>query len=136
MSKDNQAWVLFLGRVAMAALFIVAGVSKSMRFAGTVAYMTKNGVPMAEVLLPIWLIMEIGGGLLILIGWKVKWVGLVYAISMVVITPIFHAFWTFDAAQYGNQMNHFLKNLALFGGFLYLWAFGAGAYSLDERRRS
>lgn len=135
MSKDKQALVLLIGRLAMATIFIVAGIRKSMGFAASVAYMTKNGVPMAEILLPIWLIMEIGGGILLVLGWKLKWVALVYAISMLVITPIFHGFWTFDAAQYGNQLNHFLKNLAMFGGLLYMWVFGAGAYSLDERGR-
>lgn len=136
MSKDNQALVLLIGRLAMATIFIVVGIRKSMGFAASVAYMTKNGVPIAEVLLPIWLAMEIGGGILLIIGWKVKWVALMYAISMIVITPIFHGFWSFDAAQFGNQLNHFMKNLAMFGGLLYMWVLGAGAYSVDERGKS
>jgi putative oxidoreductase len=44
-----------------------------------------------------------------------------------------HRFWEFDAAQYGNQLNHFLKNVAIIGALLYVIVFGAGRLSLDER---
>lgn len=50
-----------------------------------------------------------------------------------IATLMAHRFWEFDAAQYANQMNHFLKNAAIMGGMLYIAVFGPGSISVDER---
>lgn len=130
---STQGTALLVGRILMAALFIVSGVRKAMAFNASVAYMMKNGVPMAEFLLVLTLVLEIGGGLLLALGWKTRWISLVLAIFVAVITPIFHGFWAFDGAQFAAQLNNFLKNIAIVGGLLYFAVFGAGRLSLDSR---
>jgi putative oxidoreductase len=97
--------------------------------------MTKNGVPMAEPLLVLTLVLEIVGGLVLILGWNTRWVATALAIFVAIITPIFHGFWNFPPEQYVNQLNHFLKNGAVLGGLLYIAAFGAGAMSVDGRGR-
>lgn len=131
----GQSFVLFIGRALMGILFLVAGIRKSMAFAGSAAYMTKNGVPMAEPLLILALFLEIVGGLVLILGWNTRWVAAALAVFVVVITPIFHGFWNFPADQYVGQLNLFLKNLAVIGGLLYIASFGAGGMSIDGRGR-
>lgn len=133
MNPSTQNFLMLLGRIAMSVIFIVAGIRKAMAVAGTVAYMQKNGVPFAEFLAYCTIVLEIGGGLALLLGWKLRSVAAALAIFVLVITPIFHAFWTFEPAQYANQLNHFMKNLALAGGLIYMLVGGAGAYSIDGK---
>lgn len=131
--NSNASGLLLIGRILMGALFLVAGLRKSMAIAGTAAYMAKNGVPMADVLVYGAVALEILGGLALILGWKTKPVAWILGIFVLVITPIFHAFWTFPPEQYVGQLNHFLKNLAIVGGLAYIAAFGAGAMSADKR---
>ena len=133
MNQSRQDKLQLLGRLLFGVLFIVAGVRKSMAFAGSAAYMAKNGVPMAEELLVLTLILEIGGGLLLVLGWHTRLIAAVLALFVVVVTPIFHGFWTFEPALMANQLNHFIKNCAVVGGLLYVWAHGAGGISMDAR---
>jgi putative oxidoreductase len=134
--NGSQNFVLFIGRLLMGALFVVAGVRKAFyAYAGTITYMANNGVPMAEPLLIATIIVEIGGGLALILGWKTRSIATVLAIFVAIITPIFHGFWKFPDAQWVGQLNHFLKNLAVIGGLLYMAALGAGGMSLDGERR-
>ncbi len=131
MSESTRNYLQLLGRALLAAIFIVAGIRKALNVAGTAAYMAKNGVPFAEQLAIAAIALEIVGGLMLLLGWRTRDIAIVLAIFVAVITPIFHAFWTFDAAAYANQMNHFLKNLCVIGGMLYVAVSGPGKYSID-----
>ncbi len=137
MSQSTQNFLQLLGRICLALIFIVAGIRKALAFTATVAYMAKFGVPFTEPLAVAAIALEILGGLALLLGWKTRSVAAMLAIFVVIITPIFHAFWTHEAATFGNQLNHFLKNVALIGGLLYVFVGGAGAYGLDgsDRRR-
>ncbi len=130
---STQSMMLLLGRIMMATLFIVAGIRKALVFSASTAYMAKNGVPMPEPLLVLTLTLEIGGGLLLILGWKTRWIASALAIFVLIITPIFHAFWTFEGAQYAAQLNNLLKNVAVIGGLIYFIVFGPGAMSVDER---
>lgn len=133
--SSSQSFVLFIGRALMGILFLVAGVRKAFAFTGSAAYMSKNGVPMAEPLLVLALFLEIVGGLALIVGWNVRWVATALAIFVIVVTPIFHGFWNFPPEQYVLQLNMFLKNLAVIGGLFYIAAFGAGGMSIDGRGR-
>ena len=125
--------VLLLGRLLVGALFLVAGLRKAMSIAPTAGHMAKNGVPMAEVLVYGAVLLEILGGLALILGWKTRAVAWVLAIFVIVITPIFHGFWTFPPEQFVGQLNHFLKNLAVIGGLFYIASLGAGSISLDKK---
>jgi putative oxidoreductase len=116
------------GRLLMAALFLIAGVGKLSAYAGTQAYMQSAGVPGA--LLPLVILVEIGGGALIVLGWQTRLAALVLAGFSVVTGVIFHA----GSADQMQQIM-FLKNLGMAGGFLFLVANGAGRLSLDSRRK-
>jgi putative oxidoreductase len=118
-----------VGRVLIAAIFLLSGFSKITGYDGTVAYMQSQGVPGA--LLPLVIATEVGGGLLIVLGLWTRVVAFGLAGFTLLAALLFHA-------QAGDQVQQimFLKNVAIAGGFLFLLANGAGAWSLDARRAS
>lgn len=122
-----------VGRILIAIIFIKAGWGKIGGWEGTAGYMASKGLPLVPVLLAGTILIELGGGLMLALGWKTRWAALVIFLWLIPVTVIFHAFWGIDAAQVQNQMNHFLKNVAIMGAMLMLFAFGPGAYSLDKR---
>jgi putative oxidoreductase len=125
--------VLLLGRILLAAVFLVAGIRKVMAIAGTVGYFTKLGLPMPEVLVYVAIVIEIGGALLLITGWKSRLAAWLLMIFVLIATFYAHRFWQIsDAAQYGNQLNHFLKNFAIIGGLLFVAACGPGSMSVDK----
>lgn len=128
LEKHHDTTTL-VARVLMAALFVVYGYFKATGFAGTTGYMTRLGLPMPEVFAALAVAIELGGGLLILVGYKTRCVAIGCAIYVIVAGLIAHR--NFGDA---NQMSHFFKNLAITGGFLALAASGAGAYSVDARK--
>lgn len=120
-NEQNSRWVL-AARVLMAVIFLVAGVRKLMTYGATLGYFAKLGIPMAEVVLPLTIALEVGGGLLLVAGWRVQWVAGALALFTLATAFTAHAFWSADAAQYAGQLNNFLKNVAMVGGFLMLIA--------------
>jgi putative oxidoreductase len=115
--------LLLLGaRVLFASLFLMAGIGKIADYAGTAGYMAAFGVP--AFLLPLVLVAEIGGGLLILIGWQTRLVAIALAGFTLIAALLFH--------MAADQQVHLLKNLAITGGFLALAISGAGRWSLDR----
>ena len=123
MEKVSQ----FIARVFLGHIFLLAGLSKINAYEGTQGYMDAMSVP--GMLLPLVILLEIGGGLAIIAGWKTRWTAIALAAFSVVAAAIFHN-------NFGDQtqMILFMKNIAIAGGFLLLAAHGAGAYSLDNRR--
>lgn len=116
-----------LGRFLIALIFIVSGFGKISEFAGTQAYMESVGVP--GMLLPLVIVLELLGGLAIVVGWQTRLVAFLLAGFSLLSALLFH----FDLGDQG-QFIQFMKNLGLAGGFLILVAHGAGAWSLDNRR--
>jgi putative oxidoreductase len=117
------------GRALMSAIFILSGIGKIGAYAATQGYMESKGVP--GVLLPAVILLELGGGLAVLLGWQTRISAFLLAGFCLLSALIFHA-------NFGDQMQSilFLKNMAMAGGFLFLVAGGAGAWSLDARRRT
>ena len=115
------------GRILISAIFILAGASKIGGYAGTQAYMESQGVPGA--LLPLVIATELGGGILVVLGLFTRYAALALAGFSMLAALLFHA-------NFGDQMQQilFMKNFAMAGGFLFLVAHGAGAFSLDARR--
>ena len=116
-----------VGRALLALMFLIAGFNKISGYAGTQAYMDAMGVPGA--LLPLVILLEIGGGLLLLLGWHTRITAFLLAGFTVLATLIFHS-------NLGDQtqMLFFLKNLAIAGGLLMVTLHGAGPWSVDNRR--
>jgi len=126
MPERLNAYVALAGRVLLALLFLIEAYEKSVGYAGAVAYAQAFGVP--GILLPGAIALELLGGLLVVIGWQTRWAALALAAFCVVTALIFHQ----NLANI-NEKLHFLKDLAIAGGFLVLAAGGPGALSVDER---
>lgn len=122
-----------LGRALIALLFVPAGWSKIGGFSGTAGYIASKGVPLPEVAAAIAILVELGLGLMLLLGWRTRLAALGIAVFTVVITFIFHNFWAVPAEQVMAQQQNFFKNLAVVGGLLAFTVFGAGGWSLDGR---
>ncbi len=124
----------FIGRVLLALLFIPAGVGKISGFAGTVGYIASSGIPFPELAAAAAIVIEVGLGFMLLVGFQARWAALGIALFTVVITFIFHRFWDVPAAQMVQQQQAFFKNIAVVGGLLTVAAWGAGAWSFDAKR--
>lgn len=133
MNPNTLNLAAAVGRVLLAALFILSGFNKIGGFEGTVGYMASKGLPMPQVLLALTIVIELAGGLMIAVGYKARWAAVAFFLWLIPVTIVFHKFWGIDAAEVQNQMNHFLKNVSLMGAMLLLFAFGPGAYSLDKK---
>ena len=118
---------LLVGRALMSAMFLIAGYGKIVGYAGSAGYMAKMGVPSA--LLPLVIVTEVVGGLAILLGWQTRLAAIALGGFTLIANLLFH----FDWSQ-PMQMQIFLKNLAVAGGFAILFASGPGAYALDAKR--
>jgi len=121
------------GRALLAMIFVFSGWEKITGFSGTVAYMASKGMPLTAFFAVGAIILELGGSIALILGWHVRWGALALLVFMVPTTLIFHDFWAVDPAQAQGQLIHFLKNLGIMGGLLYVMAFGAGPVSLDNR---
>jgi putative oxidoreductase len=123
----RQNLVDLVGRILIAAIFLVSGLSKISGYAAAQGYMAAMGVPGA--LLPLVIALEVGGALAIILGYRTRLFAFLLAGFSVVSALIFHR-------ALGDQMQFilFFKNLAMAGGFLFLVARGPGDWSLDARR--
>jgi putative oxidoreductase len=133
MDRTYESLAAFLGRIFLALIFVVSGVGKITGYAGTASYMASRGLPMVEVLLPLTIAVELGGGLLLALGWKTRWAAAALFLFLVPTTLIFHQFWGIDPKLVQMQKIHFLKNVAIMGGMLMVIAIGAGAWSVDRK---
>ena len=123
-----------IGRLLIAYLFVPAGWGKIVGFAGTAGYIASKGLPMPELAAALSIAIELGLGLLVLVGWQTRWAALGLAIFVAVITPMFHAYWSVPEAQQMMQKISFDKNVAIVGGLLLLVGFGPGRWSIDGKR--
>jgi putative oxidoreductase len=131
-SPTYHSSVLLVSRVMMAAVFLVFGIRKIMAVTGNVGYFTKLGLPMPEILIYLVILVEVGGAILLIIGWRTRLVAWILAGFVVLASLAAHRYWEMDAAQYVPQMTNFLKNLAIVGGLLSLATMGPGRYSVDK----
>jgi putative oxidoreductase len=120
-----------LGRLLIALIFVMSGLSKIAAPANTMAYIQFAGAPFAPAAFAIAVIAEVGGGLALLLGFQTRLAATMLAIFTLATAVLFH-----NNMADQNQMIHFLKNIAIAGGLLQVVAFGAGAFSLDNRRKS
>jgi len=126
-STSTQTFALLAARVLLALIFIVSGVSKIFGYAGTVGYMEAMGVP--GILLPLVILVELVGGLAILVGFQTR----IAAIALAGFTLLAGFLFHYNPADQ-MQTIMLMKNLAIAGGFLAILASGPGALSVDGRR--
>ena len=133
MKPTYESLAIFAGRIFLALIFVVSGIGKITGYAGTASYMASKGLPLVDVLLPMTILIELGGGLLLALGWKARWAAAALLLFLIPTTLIFHQFWGIDPKLAQMQKIHFLKNVAIMGGMLMVLAIGAGAWSVDRK---
>jgi len=126
---SNSNYAAPAGRVLIAFMFVMSGLNKINNYGNTAGWMDAMGVPGS--LLPIVIVLEVLGGAAIMIGWQTRIAAILFAAFSVMSAAIFHA----DFSDQ-NQMIHFMKNVSIAGGFLFLIVHGAGNYSLDSREKA
>ena len=116
---------ILLGRLGLSAIFVLSGVGKMLAYSQTEGYMASHGLPGS--LLPLVIALEVGGGLAVAAGFLTRLAAIGLAVFCVVSAFIFHR-------VPGDQMQMvmFMKNIAMAGGFLVLFAHGAGGWSVDN----
>ena len=122
-----------VGRILIALIFVISGFTKITGFSGVAGYIGSKGLPMPQVLAALTIALELGGGILLVIGWKTRWVALLFFLWLIPTTLVFHRFWGIDAAQVQSQFTNFMKNVSIMGAMAMLMAFGPGPYSVDKR---
>jgi putative oxidoreductase len=110
-----------VARALVGVLFLASGINKILGFGYVAGWMNSLGIPAAGLLLAGAILLEIVGGVALVTGIQAKTAALALALFTVPVTLIFHGFWHADAAEFQNQLNHFLKNVAIFGGLLALF---------------
>jgi putative oxidoreductase len=128
-----QKYLPLIGRICLAWLFVPAGWGKIGGFSGTVGYVASAGLPFPPVMVSIAIFIEFICGLALLVGYKARWAAALLALFTIVAAFGFHNYWTMPAEKQGMQQINFNKNVAIFGGLLFVVAFGAGRLSIDER---
>jgi len=132
MKPGLTATAALIGRILLALMFVVAGVGKIGGFDGTVGYIASKGLPLPAVLAAGTGALELVAGVALIVGYKARWAALALAAFTLLATFIFHAYWSMPAEQQMVQQLMFLKNIAITGGLLMVFALGAGRFSLDK----
>lgn len=129
---DNKNTVLpFVGRILLATIFIVSGLGKIAAPEATQGYIASVGLPAPLLGYLAAIAIELGGGALLVAGYRTRVVAAGLAVFSIVSALIFH-----HALGDQNQLFHFLKNLAMAGGLIQVAAFGAGTFSIDNRKQA
>lgn len=123
-------------RVLLCAVFLMSGFGKIPNWQGTTEFMASKGMPAVIFFLAAAILLEIGGGLSLLLGFHTRAGAAALILFLVPATLIFHNFWAFEGMEQRMQMINFLKNLAILGGLIQTMVYGAGAFSLDARARN
>ncbi|MBE0624519.1 MAG: DoxX family protein [Burkholderiales bacterium] len=134
MNTNLQNSAALAGRILLALIFIISGYGKIAGYAGTAAYMASKGVPLVGILLPLTILVELGGGLLVAMGWKARWAAAVIFLFLIPVTLVFHNPSGLAPAEAQQQTIQLLKNLSIMGGMLGVFAFGAGRFSIDAMK--
>ena len=126
----NTRYLPFIGRILIGLPFAMSGVGKLAAYGPTTAMIAAVGLPIPPLAFAVAVAVELGGGLLLVLGYQVRPAALALAIFSVATAVSFH-----NNLADQNQMFHFLKDVMIAGGLLQIAAFGAGAISIEQWRR-
>ena len=122
------------GRVLLGIYFILPGINKVTDFDGNSQYMAEHGMVFIPFFLVLTIILQIGGGLAMVAGYRTKLVAFMLAGLTLVISLVMHDFWTMEPGlQTSHEAQNFVKNMAIMAGLLVAGGLGGGAWSLDNR---
>lgn len=124
-------WAAPIGRFLFSLIFILSGFKHFS--AEMIDYAASSGVPMANVLVPLSGVMALAGGLSVLLGFHARIGALILVAFLVPVTFMMHNFWAIsDPEMASMQMIHFMKNISMLGGAIYIYSMGSGPFSLDK----
>lgn len=129
MNALNQFGPL-LGRILIALIFVMSGFGKITGFEGAVGYIASKGLPMPEVLAIGAIIVELGGGLMLIVGWHARCAAAAIFVFTAMAALLFHNFWAVPPEEVQNQTINFMKNIAIMGGLLYVIVHGSGPLAI------
>ena len=132
MFNTLQNPLALIGRIMLALIFITSGFGKITGFEDTVGYIASKGLPLPQLGAIIAIIVEVGGSILLVIGYKARWAALALAIFTLAAAIFFHNYWAVEAAEKIGQQINFWKNISMAGGMLMVFAHGPGRYSVDK----
>ncbi|MGN6110424.1 MAG: DoxX family protein [Kofleriaceae bacterium] len=124
-----------IGRILIGTIFVVSGLGKLTHLDQTAGFMASVGIPSPHGLAILAGLAELLGGLSLVFGLLSRLGALGLMLFLIPTTLLFHNFWRFSGPEQQTQLVNFLKNLAIFGGLLLMFAYGPGRYSLDARMR-
>jgi len=134
MANTSGGVVPLLGRILISIVFILGGIGKIFGFSMEEGMVAAKHLPLPAVALGIALVIELIGGLAILLGLFTRFTAWILFLYLIPTTLLFHNFWAMQGMDRIDNMVHFEKNLAIMGGLLVLAAFGPGALSVDSSR--
>lgn len=135
LAERSHDVVALVGRVIMSWIFLSSGFGKIADVAAFSAVLAKRGVPAPSFMGWLGAIVEFGGGLLILLGIKIRYAAILMILFVIVATLISHRYWEYPVDQIVAQKTNFWKNITIAGGFLFMYLVGAGRYSVDGFRK-
>lgn len=108
-----------LGRCLLGLYFLYPGITKIPRYDFMAGYMTLHNIPLVNVVLPITILLQVGCGLMLIVGYKVKQTALIFAGLILLINFGMHDFWNdYPNTDAGHELQNFVKNLGIFAGLL------------------
>ncbi|ARU94682.1 DoxX family protein [Tatumella citrea] len=125
--------LLLLTRVLLMILFVLFGWQKLTGFEGTIGYMASVGAPLPSVAAVIAVVVELGFGILIILGFYTRPLAIILAIYTVATGLMGHQYWHMTGMEQYGAMINFYKNISIAGGFLALALTGPGKYSIDRK---
>lgn len=135
--KAAQQYAPLIGRLLVSNLFLISGFKKITGFSSTAGYMASKmpslDPDVINVFLVLTILIEIGAGLMVLVGWQARWGATLLFLWMIPVTFLFHAYWHLPPDQMQMQFIQFHKNLAIMGGLLLIMGLGSGPCSLGKR---
>jgi len=133
--KFTHPAVPFVGRLLIVYIFATSGIAKVFSWQANVQYVSTRHLPMVPVFLAVAAMIEIGGSICLITGYRAREAAMIMFLYMIPLTVLFHNYWAATGMLAGMQETHFRKNVAIMGGLLIVVYAGPGKWAIGERSR-
>jgi putative oxidoreductase len=133
MADRAGSWIVLLGRLALAALYLPSGFNKLVHLGSFADALAARGVPAPTLLAFLGAAVEFFGALAVLVGFRTRYAALLMIGFTIVASVVSHHFWDIEDVTRRMQYVQFMKNMAIVGGFLFLFVHGPGPLSVDRK---
>ena len=130
--KRFCSFLMLMGRLLISLIFLWGGISKLLHWEASIQFVVANELPMAWLVAIASCLVQLLGGISLLLGFKVRWGAGLLFIMLIPVSFYLHDFWAFEGIDAHIQKLYFMKNLAIMGGLLYVISCGAGNCALDK----